>query len=113
MAEKQWTVKGVEDEVRNAFILAARSANLSMGSWMNKFGPEMVRAYLDNRAPTFPAAGGNAVVPTEHSGGNPHAELERLATLAATITPSGKDSLALKIARRAVADRLRMLSQPS
>lgn len=115
---KQWTVKGVEDETRNAFILAARTANLSMGEWLNRYGQALVQAFMDGRNPALPADG-NAVVLAGHTKGNGNAsghsepELRELLQAARDLTPPDSDTKVMRTARAVVQDRLARYLAPT
>jgi hypothetical protein len=111
----QWTIKSVEPDVRNSFILAARRANVSMGAWFNTYGPALVQAFLDHAEPVFPPAlvPGNAVVPatpTTGNGGNLDA-VERLSKLAIELSTGNPKARALTTARKVVEARLKALAE--
>lgn len=97
---KPWTIKSVANEVRDLANIAARREGLTVGQWLER----VIRAATtesDGRSLTLSPPRSAMVSPPQSD----RAELRELVAMAREATP-GKDSDALKLARRIVRDRL-------
>jgi hypothetical protein len=104
---KPWTIKAVASEVRDLAIMAARREGLTTGQWLERVIRQAV-ADGDSRAPRTGKE--VAIVPTSPPA-TPSAEpdFRELVRLAREVTPEGKDSEAMKEARRQINQRLKSL----
>lgn len=97
-----WTIRGVDVEIRNAMLNAAKRNNENIGQWLNRVGREMI---LDDRDATRAVA-----VVSDQPPPPPEVSLVELATAASTLAtvadlPRGIRTMAFGLVR----DRLKLI----
>jgi hypothetical protein len=104
-----WTVKGMPRKHRDAINAAARRADMTVAQYLWAACEAQIQA---DRVPIGTARGRHtraALIPAgeaSQGGASTADELARLTEVALRLSPDGKDTAVLKVARRAVIARL-------